>query len=88
LCGISKDSRVEQQAKHSPVNVGRRLSEVERDPVASKCQSDTPHVEAVFNITNDKAMHQELEVNIETLNGTAFHGTITQLEAKHSVYKE
>ena len=81
LGGVSKDSKVEHKAAHSPGTVILRPSGVEREP-------DSHHVEAVFNITNDKAMRQELEVNIETLNGTAFHGTITQLEAKHSVYKE
>ncbi len=88
LGGASKDSRVEQLANHIPVDIIQKPSETERVPVSSVRQADIPHVEAVFNITNDKAMRQELEVNIETLNGTAFHGTITQLEAKHIVYKE
>ena len=51
-------------------------------------QYNTGHVQAVFNISNDKAMRQELEINLETLNGNPFRGTLTQLEAKYSIYKE
>jgi hypothetical protein len=42
----------------------------------------------VFDIYNDKAMRQELEVNLETLNGNPFRGTLMQLEAKYLLYKE
>jgi hypothetical protein len=33
-------------------------------------------VAAVFEINNDKALHQELEINLESLNGNVFKGTI------------
>jgi hypothetical protein len=64
------------------------VSTQDEDPVSRPQQHNTGHVQAVFNITNDKAMRQELEINLETLNGNPFRGTLTQLEAKYSIYKE
>ena len=88
LGAITKDSRVEHNARISPDREVRGPAGIEKVAAVSIPQPGVLHVEAVFDITNDKAMRQELEINIETLNGNAFRGTITQLEAKHSVYKE
>ena len=44
--------------------------------------------EGVFDIRNDRAMRQEIEISLETLNGEPFRGTITPQEAKFSIFKE
>jgi hypothetical protein len=51
-------------------------------------QSGVGQVAAVFHITNDREMNQELKINMISLNGSAFRGTLAPLEAKHSIYKE
>ena len=45
-------------------------------------------VEGVFNIRNEGALREELEVEFNTLNGEKFYGSITPQEAKHVVFRE
>ena len=44
----------------------------------------------IYDIHNNGGMRQEIEVNLETLNGNGnpFRGTITRQEAKHHIFKE
>ena len=45
-------------------------------------------VEPVFAVENDGAMREELEVEIESINGKPYKGTIPPLEAKHAIYRD
>ena len=41
-----------------------------------------------FNVKNEGAFREELEVEILTINGNPFRGSITHQEAKHRIFKE
>ena len=41
-----------------------------------------------FDVKNEGAFREELEVEIQTINGEPFRGSITHQEAKHRIYKE
>ena len=45
-------------------------------------------VEGVFNIKNEGALREELEVEFNTINGEKFFGSITPQEAKHVVFRD
>jgi hypothetical protein len=44
--------------------------------------------EGVFDIKNDRALRQEIEIHFLTINSEKFFGSITYQEAKHHVFKE
>jgi hypothetical protein len=44
--------------------------------------------EGVFDIHNNRAFRQEIEVALETLNGEEFRGTVTPQEAKFTVFRD
>ena len=43
-------------------------------------------VEGIFDVKNNGAMREEIEVAIETLNGNPFRGTLTYIEAKQGIF--
>jgi hypothetical protein len=46
------------------------------------------YTKPIFKVNNAGAMREELEVEIETINGNPFKGTITELEAKYKIYRD
>ena len=48
----------------------------------------TKLVTPTFEIRNDKGMREEIEVELKSLNGLPFTGTITLLEAKHGIFRD
>ena len=45
-------------------------------------------IKGVFALNNDRAMREEIEVALESMNGNPFRGTITPQEAKHVIFKQ
>ena len=65
------------------------LIEVERQKQKQSSQEGNPgYVDPIFEVNNVGAMREELEVEIETINGNPFKGTITELEAKYKIYRD
>jgi hypothetical protein len=46
------------------------------------------HTHPWFDVKNEGAFREELEVEILTINGNPFRGSLTHHEAKHRIYKE
>ena len=45
------------------------------------------HTLPVYRVRNEGAFRDEIEVEIRTINGEPFRGSLTRLEAKHLIYK-
>ena len=50
--------------------------------------SRTGQLRGTFNVLNEKAMREELEIAFVSMNGSTFRGSVTLQEAKHIIYKE
>jgi hypothetical protein len=46
-----------------------------------------PHTKPVFSSRNEGAFRDFFDIEIRTINGQPFRGTITYVEAKHAIYK-
>lgn len=46
------------------------------------------HTNPVFAVNNDGAFRDEVEIEIQTVNGNPFRGSLTRQEAKHRIYKD
>ena len=57
-------------------------------PSGRTTEDDALEAEAIFDIKNDRALRQEIEVHFVTINGEKFFGSITYQEAKHLVFKD
>jgi hypothetical protein len=45
------------------------------------------HTHPVYIVRNEGAFRDEVEVEIRTINGKPFRGSLTRLKAKHLIYK-
>ena len=64
------------------------LIEAEREKQKKGQEVTLGYAEPIFKVNNDGAMREELEVEIETLNGKPFKGSITVLKAKYKIYRD
>ena len=55
---------------------------------ASKAPEACPSVEGVFNVNNEGAFREELEIGVVSINGLPFRGSLTRQEAKLEIYKK
>ena len=53
-----------------------------------KTQSSTKLLEPSDIIKNDKGLREEIEVELKSLDGLAFRGSVTMIEAKHGIYRD
>ena len=89
--GKSSDSDVNQQDQI------RSFSEVARQGASRQSNNDRSmgpnpeflhrHTIPVFKVRNEGAFRDEVEVEIRTINGDPFRGSLTRHEAKHLIYK-
>ena len=87
--------------RNSPNPTNRSFSEVARQGAqqgtsrlsnANRAMGPNPdllhrHTHPVYRVRNEGAFRDEVEVEIRTVNGEPFRGSLTRLEAKHLIYK-
>ena len=54
----------------------------------NKNSNPTPLVDPSFAIKNDRGLREEIEIELKTVNGAPFTGSITIVEAKHGIYRD
>jgi hypothetical protein len=86
---------LEREAKDAHMHSGahpvtplqfQELTHQNRNPNPS-VQSNT-QAKGAFKDTNEKAMRQEIEIALESMNSKTFRGSLTCPEVKHYIYKE
>ena len=84
----AKDARV--QTRTTPIQTSQDHSRPHPGSNREPVQSATSKVQAkgTFTVTNDKAMRQEIEIALESMNGDTFRGSLTRTEVKHCIYRE
>jgi hypothetical protein len=83
--------------RNSPNRTTRSYSEVARQGASRQLETNKSmrpnpeflhrHTFPVYRVRNEEAFRDEVEVEISTINGEPFRGSLTRLEAKHLIYK-
>jgi hypothetical protein len=81
---IQVQAEIHHQSKTPQRGEGGGPSETHTADMSSRPK----HLRGVFDIANEKAMRQEIEIAFNSINVETFRGSITLQEAKHIIYKE
>ena len=82
----AKDARVYSGVR--PVTPPRDRGLVRRSDNLGASVMSNLQVKGTFEVSNEKAMRQEIEIALETMNGETFRGSLTRPEVKHNIYRE
>ena len=82
----AKDARVYSGVR--PVTPPRDRGLVRRSDNLGASVMSNLQVKGTFEVSNEKAMRQEIEIALETMNGETFRGSLTRTEVKHNIYRE
>ena len=78
----SKDARVHSGARPASP------PQSHEHPHQKQNSDQNTQAKGAFKVTNEKAMRQEIEIALESMNGDTFRGSLTRPEVKHHIYKE